>query len=338
MHYKVALIGCGWVGLGVQLDELRPKPASHTEAVLADPNTELCAFFDNQQESLDLAEKLYPEIPRYKDFHQLLREVNPEIVVIATNPESHCYFINSCAEYPSTKAILSEKPISHHPAEARTAVEVCKNNDTLLFVNHQRRFDHLIRRYRDYVTGVYVKDTYIGQIKIANAYYDKGLFHGGTHIVDLLCYFLGEPEWVTATRNTQYQELHDDINVDGMLGFSESTATIQVFQSSEYAIAEMSIFGERGRLNLKNMWGQEIETIGFASCKNYSAYRELDYKNANTVGKPRGMLADSIRHVVDCLQGLDIPLSTGDEALKVLEILFALKKSSEQDGKKIFLS
>mgnify|MGYP006115759395 CR=1 FL=1 len=59
--YKVALIGCGWVGLGVQLDEMRPRPASHTEAVLADPKTELCAFFDNQQESLDLAEKLYPE-------------------------------------------------------------------------------------------------------------------------------------------------------------------------------------------------------------------------------------------------------------------------------------
>ena len=31
--FSVALIGCGWIGVGAQLDPSRPAPASHSAAI-----------------------------------------------------------------------------------------------------------------------------------------------------------------------------------------------------------------------------------------------------------------------------------------------------------------
>ena len=51
MIYKVALVGCGWVGMGSQLDPVRIKPASHAEAITMHKNLKIVSIHDNNQSS-----------------------------------------------------------------------------------------------------------------------------------------------------------------------------------------------------------------------------------------------------------------------------------------------
>jgi len=332
--HQVAVIGCGWSGLGSQLDELRPRPASHAEAAANNDRTELIALVDDDAESLALAEKLYPAVARFETAAEMLAVSVPEIAIIATPPESHARLIHECAE-AGVRAIVCEKPISDDLGEAREAVAACRARGVELFVNHMRRFDPLIRRYREYVAGGYVQDTQIGPIRAVTAYYDKGIFHGGTHIVDLLRFFLGEAEWVTAVRNEFNAPDPVDPALDGVIGFEGVQATLQIFDSPNYSLPEISFFGERGRLNLKNMWGLEIELVGTRTSDYASAYRVLDEERKSTLGERRSFFAPILDHVADCLEGREEPLSTGEDAIRALEVLLAMKESAEAEGRRM---
>jgi predicted dehydrogenase len=333
----VAIVGCGWIGLGAQLDELRIKPASHAEAVWMNPRTELKALVDDNAEAIAQAAKLYPSVPRFSNLKEMFAQLTPDIVVIATTPDSHCQLVKEAAMHP-VKAILCEKPISHEIDEARKVVDFCKQKQIPLFVNHMRRFDPLIRRYRDYISGGYLRDTFLGPIKTVTAYYDKGLFHCGTHIVDLLRFYLGEVQWVSATENSFFSTCSDDFSVDGIIGFKTTQAVLQVFNSPEYAVPEVCFFGERGRLNLRHMWGLEMEIIGTRTCDDVSAYRELDTDHKRVVGDKRSFFAPILDHILNCLEGSETPLSTGEDALKTLEVLIAMRESAHRNGAQVRLS
>lgn len=335
-RYAVAIVGCGWIGLGAQLDPLRIPPASHAQAAASYRRVKLAALADTDARSLVRAKQLYPDVPRFSDVARMLETVHPDVVVIATSPESHRELITLAATH-RVKAILCEKPITHDVREARAAIQCCQRNRALLFVNHMRRFDPSIRNMRENLRGGYVRDTSIGPLRSAIAYYDKGLYHGGTHFVDLLRFFLGEVRWVSAVVNTAFPKMHGDTTADAFLGFNGATAALQYFESSEYCLSEASFFGEKGRLNLNHMSGLDIEVIGTRACDEYSSYRELNTERVKRFGQPRSFLKPILPHIVDCLEGRDEPVSTGEDALRALEVIQAMERSARQGGKRVVL-
>lgn len=333
-RYTVAVIGCGWIGLGAQLDPLRIAPASHAQAAASYRRTRLVALVDGDAQSRVRAKRLYPDVPRFADAEEMLDEVHPDIVIIATTPEAHCALVTLAARR-GVRAILCEKPIAHDVREARAAIRACRKYRTLLFVNHGRRFDPTIRMVREHLRGGYVRDTAIGTVRSAVASYDKGMYHGGTHFIDLLRFFLGEVRWVSAVQNRVYPVNAHDPHLDAMLGFSGATASLQYFDSRQYSLSEMSFFGEKGRLNLKHESGLEIEIIGTRASDEYASYRELNYDRIKRIGTPRSFLAPVLPHIVHCLERRDTPISTGTDALRALEVIHALERSARQYGQRI---
>ena len=89
----MAIIGCGWIGLGAQCDPLRIQPASQAQAAASYKRVKLAAFADTDTRSLNRAKQLYPGVPRFSDVDRMLEVVHPDIVVIATSPESYCALI-----------------------------------------------------------------------------------------------------------------------------------------------------------------------------------------------------------------------------------------------------
>lgn len=322
--------------MGAQLDPLRIQPASHAQAAASYGRVKLAALADTDTRSLNRAKKLYPEVPRFSDIVRMLEIVHPDIVVIATSPESHCALVARAARC-GAKAILCEKPISHNIREAREVILLCRKCKALLFVNHVRRFDPLIRALRENLRGGYVRDTFLGALRSAIAYYDKGLYHGGTHFIDLLRFFLGEVRWVSAVENIAFPKEREDIHIDALLGFDGATAALQYFDSNVYALSEVSFFGDKGRLNLRQATGLEIEMIGIRTSDEYSSYRELNYERVKRFGGPRSFLKPLLPHIVDCLEGRDEPVSTGEDALRALEVIHAMEQSARKGGKRILL-
>lgn len=333
---RAAVIGCGWIGLGAECDVVRVKPASHAQGYATHGETELVALVDTNKASLELAERLYPQVKRYADAETMLKEMKPEIVSIATPPEDHCALVELCAR-TGVRVILCEKPVSEDKEEAERAIQVTKKEGAILLVNHSRRFDPLIRRYQEYVKGGYVRDTYIGAIKAATVYMGTGLYHTGTHLVDLLRFFLGEVEWVSAVRNDHFSHPEGDVNVDGLIGFKGGiVVALQSFEVKDYALSEVIFFGEQGRLTLRGMSGMRIELRGIRTSPEFS-YKELNDDQAIVEGEARSWIAPAIANAVDCFRGTASPMSTGEDALAALYILHALHESSQQDGKVVRL-
>ena len=154
---------------------------------------------------------------------------------------------------------------------------------------------------------------------------------------------MGEAVWVSAIRNDNFtggREFEGDYNIDGLVGFkSGAVAVLQSFEMWDYALSEVSFFGNKGRMNLKKMAGLEIEIVHTRPCEGYSDYRELAYDSSNILSEGKSMTWEPmVSHAIDCLEDRDKPVSTGEDAISAIEILIALRKSAEHQGEKICLS
>ncbi len=334
--FSAVIAGTGWIGIGGQMDLLRPKPASHGEAIEMHKGFNLVGFFDTDTEAEKWAKKLYPHVPFFTSYKEMLGNTKPDLVVIATHPDSHCtYILEAISE--GVKNILCEKPISDSLEETELAVKMCKEKGVNLQVNHSRRFDPEIRKFRSLVQGEYVRDTPIGSIRGAWASFEHGLRHGGTHIIDLIRFFLGEPVSVMGSLNPSDEKIENDINADAILNYPHYSVLLQYVNSGKFALAECRFIGDRGILTLKDMWGVTIEWVGIASSREYSAYMVPDYKGARVFGTERSFLAGTYDHFYKCMMGEEAPLSSGEEALKTLKVVMAIEKSVSQGGLKVLL-
>jgi len=155
--YRAAVIGLGWMGMMYDLapraadrfdvdDVDRPmpdldihrqfhhhdhpgeegNPDSYAEAMYDRPETELIAAADRDVKRLDVFRERYGIDTVFDDAEQMLREVKPEIVGVATNTK-HRADLTCLAVECGAKAIMTEKPMAHTLEEVDRMVSTCAN-------------------------------------------------------------------------------------------------------------------------------------------------------------------------------------------------------------------
>ena len=112
---KVGIIGCGRMGLltDPKIKKICPKyylPYSHAEAVRTHPNLNLVGLCDTSNIALNKAKELYPDIPCFKDPEQLLNELNPDLICIATRTPQRFQLIELCIKN-GVRLLHVEKPL-----------------------------------------------------------------------------------------------------------------------------------------------------------------------------------------------------------------------------------
>ncbi len=331
--FSVAVIGCGNIGTSEGHYHKRVQPGTHAGAFSGNAATELVAFVDPDEARLKEAGKRFPGVALFSDIDTMMREVRPAIVAIATPTALHAEHVTLVAKY-QPRLILCEKPLAYDVRAARHIVEYCATQNVPLFVNHQRRFDLLLRAWSDKVRAGLLGDLYQG-----DAYYYNGLFNNGSHLVDLLCAFLGDVIEVRGFLNTRTSNVGtpQDPNVDGILRFKNGALVALHSLSKNYGFFGARIFGDKGMLDISHL-GFQIQHAKKIPNRSYKGFFEL--ADASTiVGEPRSMIASTVSYLVSFLGGkIKNPIGTGRDALKVLAVLEALKESANADGKIILLS
>jgi len=325
--YRAALIGCGRIGTGVERYASVIQPWAHASVLEANPRTELVALVDAGAESLAKAHANFPTAAIFEDAQKMFDEIKPDIVTIATPTPSH-KALTLMAARSGVKAIVCEKPIALSVQDGEEMIKVCREANIPLFINHIRRFDTLIRDAK-------AKLPEIGEITQANARYTRGIHNNGTHTIDLLRYFMGEVVSTSGVRNTStetYTDLPDDPNIDGMLFFaSGARASLQSFDSNDYSIFDFDWYGRKGLLSLRH-FGFRVEMSGVKSCSAFVGHKELHDMARTVAGEPRSFMAPMVQHVVDCLDGKDAPVCTGEDGVAALRVIEALEKSARENG------
>jgi predicted dehydrogenase len=316
-------------------DRKRLKPATHVGMWLAQPRVDLVAIADSDPAKLDRARTLAPGATLYADAQTLLAEHRPDIVSIATWKDTHLEMLE-LALANGVRAIVCEKPIAERSEDARAVVDAIAAAGAHLFVNHRRRFDAVVHVLRNEIaSGAY------GQILQASGYYVYGLTTTGTHLVDTLRFLLlehaGEVVWAAGHPN-ELPHFHPpgDPCVDGFVGFENGLkASLQSGDMKAYDLFDVELYGTKGKAVLKAI-GREVEIHRVVPSPEHEGFTELEsLAGERRGGRPRDQFGFLAEHVLDCLEGRAVSISTGEDALRALEILQAVERSANEDGRRI---
>lgn len=203
------VIGCGNIGALWGLDPARTQPASWAGAIRANSRMELVGLVDTNAEVLAKAAEAYGA-QGFADAQEAVAALNPDVVVIATPPESHEALLSTMIAC-RVPFIVCEKPMTTTVESAQRMVEMTEGRQVLL--NHQRRFFPLYKAARRRIAA-----GELGDITKVVGHYSKGLLNNGSHLVDMVFYLVPEKEsLLELVVHDDSEEIHDLI-VEGTKG------------------------------------------------------------------------------------------------------------------------
>jgi predicted dehydrogenase len=316
--YRAAVIGCGLIGSRAAADASRIGVYTHAGAYAACERTTLCALADRDPLALAAAGKRWGVAACYPDLEALLAEVRPEIVSICTPDGSHAALLRRLLACDSVRAVFAEKPLALSVAEARATLAGAGPKPVL--VNYSRRFTANHRALKQCLEA-----GALGEIVAVQGVYTKGLFHNGTHWLDLARWLVGEISQVRA-----FDTLHEtgpDPTLDLRLGFAfGATGVLTGLSHRNYSIFEMDLLGTAGRARLTDSgWSIDVSLPG-ASPHN-SGYTVLGRPGQ----LPGGMRDATLNALQNLVAHLDDPRAalacTGADGLQALVIAEAARRS-----------
>lgn len=331
-RYKVAIIGAGRIAGLLEEDPLRQKPCTHIGAYLHFPeHIEVVAVADiNPQRLLYFSQKF--NIPRTYTSHKKLLETEEgiDIVSITTWTNSHKEIFLDVVDY-GVKAVWLEKPIAYTIEEGEEMLKAVKNKDIVVIVNHERRFSNKYRIIKEYLKkGIWGKPKFVyGNVltKILNGYKKEvnggSLLHDGTHLIDLLRYYFGEPEIISAKVEWLEEDKLVDKRVTAHLLFQENVyAFIETGGDREYFNFELDIQTEKARIVVGNI----VEKVFISEpSRHYTGFKDLVEKPFPHYS-PNNFFLEVVSTMIKLLDGEQVEnpstLYDGYMALKIISEIY----------------
>ena len=245
-----ALIGLGRIASLLEDDKKREKPASHAGA-LTQAGVRLIAGCDTDPERAQTFSRRWGVGALYNEAEQLLAEQSPDILVIATYPDSHAELLKFAFRH-RIPVVICEKPLTDTLSAARQLERALEKNSTKVVVNHERRYARDYQRVRDLITS-----QHYGCLRSVNAKLFMGrgrtpgevLLWDGTHLVDILRYLTGE-EGTEVQADGEVRQSGGSLLVRMMMG--TVTTVIEIATDRDHLVFELDLSFERGRIRIGN--------------------------------------------------------------------------------------
>ena len=342
---KIAIVGTGNIS------------NVHIKAYLKNPNVELYAFCDINEEKLKARGAEYGVTRLYTDEETMLREL-PEIdaVSVCTWNSAHAPCTILALRYG--KHVLCEKPMAMNASEAQAMIDASKKYGKKLMVGFVRRFGNDAAITKDFIDAgnlgdvYYAKTTYLRRNGCPGGWFgDKSRSGGGplidlgVHVIDLARYLMGSPKPVSvygATFNLigKRENLKDkaayNIRGKGKEPFDvEDMATALVrFDNGAVLSVEASF-----NLHIKKDTGT-IELFGSKGgaklSPEFELYTEMnDYLVDVNLNMPsalsfEGLFENEINYYVDSILSDRDLSSIAEDGCTLMKILDAIYRSAEE--------
>lgn len=329
MQFKCGIIGLGRIGCGFDDNPKKETISTHAGAYSTNKKANLVALCDIDNNKLVKYGKKYHASGLYTDYKNMFKNEQLDCVSICTLADSHLEIVKETIKY-NVKGIFLEKPISTNLKDASKIVKLCKENRTKLQIDHQRRFDPFYHTVRDLIN-----DKKFGRIQHVGIYYGSGIANTGSHIFDLLMFFFGKIQWVEGVYSQNPSNNPSDPNLDGKVGFSNITCTMQGFDLKNYGILEFDILGTNARIRL-NITKSTAEYFEVTNNHNPLVYHSLKSKllplpkKVDAIVRGLDNLFYSIEHNTN-------PSSSGEDGYFSLEAILAMSHSANKNGRRIYL-
>ncbi|MDO8493073.1 MAG: Gfo/Idh/MocA family oxidoreductase [bacterium] len=304
---KTVIIGLGRIAHGYEFDAMAlfgMKYATHLSALAHHKGFELVAGSDiseDSRSSFNVAAKKYKlEITVYSDWEKMVTETKPDLVVVATNTDSHAKICNKLIDM-GIKNILCEKPVAGTLAEAEMLVAKADKNGCNLFVNYFRAFNP---SYIELVDKI--KSGFLGKIQTFDVKYTRGLLNNGTHFIDLLMRMFGEVSTVSGFRTPTAEDFGKDPTLSARIQFKNGVSgVIYGMNNNFYNILELDILGELGRVRIVNERAELYLPHMHNTVAGYTSLKLQPNKGLTSIKDGLYPVYDSIYNKKNRCSGLD---------------------------------
>jgi len=324
---KAAVIGLGRIASLLEEDSLREKPCTHAGAIAANGDCVLAAGCDIDEERRRLfAEKW--QVPVYADADEMLRGHNPQILVIATHPDSHYFYCRLASQY-KIPVVICEKPLADNIREARKIARLCEGGGPVIITNHERRYS------RDYFRAKEIlEEGKLGSVLGVRACLYMGkttrlldqLWHDGTHLADAIMFLSGARLKHRRCWGAKLKSKSGTAWLEGSLHREKGPPPVPVIfeigAGRDHLVFEIEFSCEKGRLRIGNGVFEVFESVPSPYAEKF---RSLKNTGENFCG-PTGYFANMLMDAVSCVRDSSRkPRSGAIDGLRVIEYLNSVK-------------
>ncbi|MDR2181178.1 MAG: Gfo/Idh/MocA family oxidoreductase [Treponema sp.] len=319
---KVCVIGLGRIASLLEDDAKREKPCTHAGAIAANEDCVLCAGADIDGGRRDLFAGRW-NVPVYADAEAMLAAERPDIVHIATHPDSHYRYCALAARYGVTTAVC-EKPLADTLGKAKKIAALAESGAITVIVNHERRYS------ADYVEArKLLSDGCLGAILSVRGTLYMGLrrrlldvlWHDGTHLADAAMFLCGG---VLRHRKRWGVPLESRGGSAWLLGTVSGGIpfVLELGAGRDHLVFELSFSCEKGRLRVGNRVFEVWKSAESPYAEGFRSLEKIRGGFGETTGYFSGMLADAVACTRD--RGRR-PRSGASDALAVIRYLNGVK-------------
>lgn len=291
----------------------------------------------------------------YRSYEEMIEKESLQGVVIAVPNHLHVPVGITCAQ--KGLHLFVEKPIAPSVAEADRLIQAAKQNNVRILVGHQRRFNPLVERTREIISGAglgKLVGVAVMWALLKPALYFEGPLSwrkekgGGPilinliHEVDNLRYICGEINQVYAMASNQVRHFPVEDTASITLRFENGAlGTIFLSDCAPSQLAYEATTGETPYI-----YGTDSENcyrfFGTEASLSFPQMKKLFYSEPARVGWNFPMSEERItvvrgedpytrefRHFCEVILGKETPRTPGEDGRRTLEVTLAAIKSAQ---------
>jgi predicted dehydrogenase len=153
MTNTAAIVGLGKIGMLYDMHLAQSEfVLSHARALHLHGDFQLVAAVDPNPVLRDDFARLYGA-PAYENLSQMMAQVLPDVVVVASPTPTHEGVLNQVLAQYSPRAFLCEKPLAYEGAVGQRMVEACARARVPIYVNYIRRADPGVQEVKAHIIG-----------------------------------------------------------------------------------------------------------------------------------------------------------------------------------------
>src|SRR3989338_8614632 len=335
---NVGVIGCGYWGPNL----IRNFSQIEDCSVIG------CA--DLSQDRLKHISKAFPKIKTMTDHKELLNDDEIDAIAIVTPVSTHFKLAKEALE--KGKHVLIEKPITATSDEARILIDLAKEKNKVLMVDHTFEYSGPVSKIKELIDNGDLGEIYtVDMVRVNLGLFQQDIniiWDLAPHDISVLIYMLGGmPSSVRAIAESYIQPKVEDSAYITLKFKSKTMANLHVSWLDPCKIRRTTLVGSKKMLVYDDIElsekikvydkGVTFETIDKAKPKHWDSYKEFQYMYRDgNINIPKVDLKEPLRsmteHFVDCIKSGKQPRSDGNSGLQVVKVIEAAQLSLKNNG------
>ena len=333
----IAVVGCGIIS------------PWHIKSILLNKDAKLVSVCDNIEKKAKEVARKYG-VNWYTDYRKLLKRKDLNIVCLCSPSSLHAEQTVLAAK--AGKHVLTEKPIAVTLKDADKMINACKKAKVKLGVIFQRRTDPKCIRIkqaleRNELGKLVLADVYVKYYR-GQEYYDSADWRGtwkfdgggclmnpGIHLVDLMLWFMGPVDTVFGYAKHILRKIEVDDTAVAVVKFKNGAMGVIEGATSIYPANiphRFEIHGEKGTI----MWeGEDIvrwDVKDKSGCVKSKLSEIRKIRSVPIISSTDIGMEGHRKQIFDFIEAIKndrVPMVTGEEARKSIELVISLYKSNK---------